>query len=60
LRFESLSLPAGVDGARALNQAIETAIRRCPEQYLWSYNRYKPPRAETREPVEPASGPASP
>ena len=23
---------------------METLIRRCPEQYLWSYNRYKTPR----------------
>lgn len=28
---------------RALNRAVEQAIRRCPEQYLWSYNRYKVP-----------------
>lgn len=27
----------------ALNRAIEGLIRRCPEQYLWSYNRYKIP-----------------
>lgn len=27
--------------ARQLNAAIEAAIRDCPEQYLWSYNRYK-------------------
>ena len=27
--------------ARQLNAEIESAIRDCPEQYLWSYNRYK-------------------
>ena len=27
----------------ALNRAIEALIRRCPAQYLWSYNRYKVP-----------------
>jgi KDO2-lipid IV(A) lauroyltransferase len=27
----------------ALNRAIEDVVRRCPEQYLWSYNRYKVP-----------------
>lgn len=27
--------------ARQLNAAIESAIRDCPEQYLWSYNRYR-------------------
>lgn len=29
--------------AAAINQAMETLIRRFPEQYLWSYNRYKEP-----------------
>jgi KDO2-lipid IV(A) lauroyltransferase len=28
---------------RELNRAIENLIRRCPTQYLWSYNRYKTP-----------------
>jgi len=27
-----------------VNAALERAIRACPEQYLWSYNRYKTPR----------------
>jgi Kdo2-lipid IVA lauroyltransferase/acyltransferase len=27
----------------ALNRAVEAQIRRCPGQYLWSYNRYKIP-----------------
>jgi KDO2-lipid IV(A) lauroyltransferase len=27
--------------ARRLNRGIESLIRECPEQYLWSYNRYK-------------------
>ncbi len=26
-----------------LNQAVEAVVRRCPEQYLWGYNRYKTP-----------------
>jgi len=29
--------------ATLINQAMETLIRRFPEQYLWSYNRYKTP-----------------
>jgi KDO2-lipid IV(A) lauroyltransferase len=29
--------------ATALNAAIEQLVRRCPAQYLWSYNRYKVP-----------------
>lgn len=30
------------DAAR-MNRAVETLIRHCPTQYLWSYNRYKTP-----------------
>ncbi|MGL6071143.1 lysophospholipid acyltransferase family protein [Craterilacuibacter sp.] len=41
-------LPAPFSGDKAqdgmlMNQAIEQLIRRCPTQYLWSYNRYKTP-----------------
>jgi KDO2-lipid IV(A) lauroyltransferase len=28
----------------AINRALEALIRRCPQQYLWGYNRYKAPR----------------
>jgi len=28
-----------------MNRAMEFLIRQCPEQYLWGYNRYKPPRS---------------
>jgi Kdo2-lipid IVA lauroyltransferase/acyltransferase len=38
---------------RALNRSLEHLIRRRPEQYLWSYNRYKVPAgapAPRREP----------
>lgn len=41
LRFEELQ-SQGLDEA-ALNRAVETQVRRCPQQYLWSYNRYKVP-----------------
>lgn len=34
---------SGPDGARRMNAAIEDAVRGCPEQYLWAYNRYKHP-----------------
>ncbi len=39
-----------------LNADIEGLIRECPQQYLWSYGRYKPPRAQAHEsaPQEPA------
>lgn len=33
-------LPARV---RQINEELEILIRECPEQYLWSYNRYKRP-----------------
>jgi KDO2-lipid IV(A) lauroyltransferase len=37
-------MPAALPGetpARRLNRGIESLVRECPEQYLWSYNRYK-------------------
>lgn len=43
-------LPAALLDAPALNRAIEAVVRRCPAQYLWSYNRYKVP-AGAGEPV---------
>lgn len=30
-----------------INHALEAIIRRCPEQYLWGYGRYKTPRKLT-------------
>ncbi|MEO7255606.1 MAG: lysophospholipid acyltransferase family protein, partial [Casimicrobium sp.] len=33
--------------ARELNAAVEAAIALAPDQYLWSYNRYKVPRGAT-------------
>jgi KDO2-lipid IV(A) lauroyltransferase len=39
---------SGEAGARRVNAAIEEAVRRCPEQYLWSYNRHKIPRQRRR------------
>ena len=35
---------SGEAGARRINLVIEEAVRRCPEQCLWSYNRHKRPR----------------
>ncbi len=34
----------GETPARHLNRALETLVRECPGQYLWSYNRYKTPK----------------
>jgi KDO2-lipid IV(A) lauroyltransferase len=43
VRFEPLE---GDASPEAVNRAMETMIRRIPEQYFWGYNRYKtPPRA---------------
>ena len=41
MHFEEV--PTGQFDAAALNRAVENQVRRCPEQYLWSYNRYKVP-----------------
>jgi KDO2-lipid IV(A) lauroyltransferase len=47
----------GPEGVRALNAAVETMVARCPEQYLWAYNRYKVPAGapppDTGAPVTP-------
>jgi len=41
LHFEEL--PTAQFDEAALNRAVEAQVRRRPEQYLWSYNRYKVP-----------------
>ena len=41
------------DAAR-INHAMEGLILRCPEQYLWSYNRYKAPAGVEPPPGSPA------
>lgn len=47
LHFEPVALSADDPKAAvaSLNRAVETIVRRFPEQYLWSYNRYKTPLA---------------
>jgi KDO2-lipid IV(A) lauroyltransferase len=41
------TLPAdGAESAAAINRAMESLIRQCPQQYLWGYHRYKSPRAQ--------------
>jgi KDO2-lipid IV(A) lauroyltransferase len=43
------SLPADATlAASVINRAMEALIRRCPQQYLWGYARYKKPREDTR------------
>lgn len=49
---ELQDFPVGEDmlDATRLNQVIETMIRECPEQYLWSYRRFKT-RPEHEPPI---------
>lgn len=50
VHFEAL--PAGTAATPAmLNATIETVVRRNPEQYLWSYPRYKVPRGVPKPPT---------
>jgi KDO2-lipid IV(A) lauroyltransferase len=44
IHFSPLEFTADSPAVRQLNAALEKIIRACPEQYLWSYNRYKVPR----------------
>ncbi|AMD45025.1 lysophospholipid acyltransferase family protein [Bordetella holmesii] len=39
--------------ATLLNHSMEALIRRCPDQYLWGYNRYKTPRGAPPAPTAP-------
>ena len=52
-RVHVLPLPAPLPAdatlaAAAINRAMEGLIRRCPQQYLWGYARYKTPREDAR------------
>ncbi|WP_407923266.1 lysophospholipid acyltransferase family protein [Cupriavidus agavae] len=56
-RLHLMRLPAEMPDnpaaqAALLNDAMETLIRRFPEQYLWSYNRYKTPPGAPPRPAE--------
>ncbi|HLY96357.1 MAG TPA: lysophospholipid acyltransferase family protein [Sideroxyarcus sp.] len=44
LYFAPLAIDTTASIPGQINAALETVIRACPEQYLWSYNRYKVPR----------------
>jgi KDO2-lipid IV(A) lauroyltransferase len=44
LHFTPLSFDTNSSIPRQMNAALEAVIRKHPEQYLWSYNRYKVPR----------------
>ena len=51
-RMNVEELPARDFDEAALNRAVEAQVRRCPEQYLWSYNRYKTPAGAEPPPVK--------
>ena len=44
LYFSPLSFDSATSVPSQINAALEVVIRKHPEQYLWSYNRYKVPR----------------
>ena len=48
IHFEEV--PTAQFDEAALNRAIEARVRRRPEQYLWSYSRYKTPRGADAPP----------
>jgi KDO2-lipid IV(A) lauroyltransferase len=54
-----LAPPVALDGnlaqrVRAINRCVEAIVLRCPEQYLWSYKRYKRPAGADAPPAEAA------
>jgi KDO2-lipid IV(A) lauroyltransferase len=61
MTFHQLPEALPIDDAKAareLNMFLEGIIRRCPEQYLWSYNRFKAPvsaAARTQRPPPQAA-----
>jgi KDO2-lipid IV(A) lauroyltransferase len=46
LRIAALGTDAAAlaEGAKVINETMEQTILNDPGQYLWGYNRYKPPR----------------
>ena len=44
-----------VNGMKAINRIIEAIVRQRPDQYIWSYNRYKTPHAEAHAKLEAAA-----
>jgi len=60
IHVEPLLLDFSASVPQQVNAALERAIRACPAQYLWSYNRYKIPRGVSAPtPHSPLSTPAS-
>ncbi|MBA4381738.1 MAG: lipid A biosynthesis acyltransferase [Sideroxydans sp.] len=44
LHFSPVSFDRGTSIPKQMNASLEEVVRQHPEQYLWSYNRYKVPR----------------
>ncbi|MBU0689570.1 MAG: lysophospholipid acyltransferase family protein [Gammaproteobacteria bacterium] len=51
LHFSPIEFESDSSVPVQLNAALETLIRQHPEQYLWSYNRYKVPRGANPPPT---------
>jgi KDO2-lipid IV(A) lauroyltransferase len=47
IHIAPLELDTEASVAQQINAALEQAVRACPAQYLWSYNRYKTPAGVT-------------
>ena len=43
IHLTPLEFAPGLPITRQINAALESVVRACPMQYLWSYNRYKVP-----------------
>ncbi|MBI4936678.1 MAG: lysophospholipid acyltransferase family protein [Nitrosomonadales bacterium] len=43
IHLAPLEFSPGQPATAQINAALEKLVRACPEQYLWSYNRYKTP-----------------
>jgi Kdo2-lipid IVA lauroyltransferase/acyltransferase len=44
-----------LQAAQQINAAMEQLVRECPQQYLWSYERYKSPKGAGRDGAAPVA-----
>ncbi len=54
--FDAPLADGQADAAAQINAALESLIRECPAQYLWSYDRYRAPRGRPDGPVDADPG----
>jgi KDO2-lipid IV(A) lauroyltransferase len=52
VRFDQELTGSAEEQARAINAAMEQLIAQCPQQYFWSYHRYKRPSGVEQPPAE--------